>query len=143
MSDSTDSDYISSYSPDDYFPGSKERVMEWKQSRNPACWVCKWNLDRHTYWDHRKLDAHHIQRRSSSYRDWKDVECNLFMTCNLCHATSLDSMAHSSQLAYKMKYDRENYHLRLWHHCRDGPELRSKLRVTQQEVDWAYSLLFG
>lgn len=116
---------------DDIFPGSKKRVTEWGKLHG-TCWICgtDWNLQ-----------THHIERRAICYRDWGDVECNLFRTCGLCHDDKLAAMPHSIQLAYKSFYDPDTVDLQAWLHCRDGPFVRSGSRVTADEIGDALHLL--
>ena len=124
---------------EEYFPGSLARRRNWvvklnELTQHPICWVCgydwgKWNLN-----DQRNYQTHHIQRRSSCYPGWHDVECNLFAACQHCHETLLAAMPHARQLALKKINDPRHYDLELWHHCRDGPELKSAERVTDNDV---------
>ena len=118
---------------EEYFPGSQARRHAWVSRIKTVCWVCghdwgKWTIDQRTY------QTHHIQRRSSCYPNWHDVECNLLACCALCHETRLASMPHAEQLAMKLLNDPLAYNLEMWLHCRDGPVLRSAERVTGEDV---------
>ena len=109
---------------DEIFPGSHRRITAWAKLHG-FCWYCK---------DDWALQTHHIQRRSSCYRNWGDVELNLFRTCPGCHETKVDAMSHAEQLAYKAFYDPDTFNLGAWLHCRDGPFLKAPERVTMEEV---------
>ncbi len=115
---------------DDIFPGSKKRIWAWGKLHE-TCWVCG------SDWD---LQCHHIQRLSSCYRNWGDVECNLFRTCPVCHDVA-DGLTHAEQLAYKAFHDPKTFDLQAWLHCRDGPILRSTTRVTMPEINEALERL--
>jgi hypothetical protein len=105
------------------FPGAKKRIWAWAKLHE-ICWICgnDWGLQ-----------SHHIQRQGMCYRNWGDVECNLFRVCPNCHEVA-DAMPYADQLAYKLAHDQETFNLGAWRHCLDGPIIRSAERVTMREI---------
>lgn len=97
---------------------------EWSEPFT-RCWVCGYDFTRPTFPPNepRWREIHEIERRGQT-TNWA-YRCNYFITCNVCHATTLaasNQQSHAMQLALKWIFDREHYDLKLWHSLKPRPE---------------------
>lgn len=104
------------------------------------CFVCGKKVPRQAT-ELARLHTHHVQRRGSCHRAYRDLPINLMRVCLVCHEGAIhgENMPHARQLAYKWLMDQSGYgnipgFVEAWLHVRDGAELKAKERVIAEEV---------
>ena len=112
----------------------------WAKSMLQRCMACH----QKPQWP--PLQIHEMCRRSAAPKRWGHP-CNYLLLCERCHAGPFATMPHAKQLAYKLREDPENFHLRefiailTWPSLHEGRVTKDEIASFREELQISQSLL--